>query len=210
MIHSENSFTLQDRSDARESFALWQTKTNETLDEFTMRKRKNELYALVRRVIHNELDSRQQEFVKLHWYEEKSLSEISEILGLDRSCIYRMDKKINEIIYDKLKYAIEYRFGKEFSDKAPLVINDNRTACCPVDGKSIALRLRDLRLRESLDPQDVSKATGIKKSRLELLEAKGEQITADELTRLVKLFGTTSDYIIFGTKANTSGRSDAV
>ena len=210
MIYSDNSFTLQERRDSQEAFALWQAQINETVDAYTLRKRKSELYALVRRIIKNELDPRQQEIVRLHWYEEKSLNEIAEILGIDRSTMYRIDKKINEIIYDKLKYAIEYRFGKSFSDSAPLIIKSNPSACCPVDGKDIAHRLRDLRLRQSLDTRDVATVTGINKSRLDFIENQGEQITAYELSKLTKLFGTTSDYIIFGKRDCCTGRSDAV
>lgn len=210
MMNSDNSFTLQEKSDAHEAFSLWQGKTNETVDEYTLRKRKAELYALVRRVIKNELDSRQQEIVRLHWYEGKSLSEIAVILDLNKTTVCRIDKKINEIIYDKLKYALEYRFGKEFSDTAPLVIKDNLTACCPIDGESIAHRLRNLRLRQNLDTAAVARATGIKQSRIELIESQGEQATAEELSRLTRLLGTTSDYIIFGRRNCTSGRSEAV
>ena len=210
MIYSDNSFTLQERRDSQEAFALWQAQINETVDAYTLRKRKSELYALVRRIIKNELDPRQQEIVRLHWYEEKSLNEIAEILGIDRSTMYRIDKRINEIIYDKLKYAIEYRFGKSFSDSAPLIIKSNPSACCPVDGKDIAHRLRDLRLRQSLDTRDVATVTGINKSRLDFIENQGEQITAYELSKLTKLFGTTSDYIIFGKRDCCTGRSDAV
>ena len=210
MINTDNSFTLQERRDSREAFALWQAEVNETVDAYTLRKRKNELYALVRKVIKNELDPRQQEIVRLHWYEGKSLSEAAEIIGLNKATVCRIDKKINEIIYDKLKYALEYRFGKEFSDTAPLVIKSNRTACCPVDGKDIAQRIRNLRLRQSLDTGAVATATGIKQSRLDFIESHGEQITADELCRLTKLLGTTSDYIIFGKRSYTEGRSNAV
>ncbi len=210
MIYSDNSFTLQERRDSREAFALWQAEANETVDAYTLRKRKAELYALVRRIIKDELEPRQQEIVRLHWYEGKSLIEIADILGIDKSYIYRIDKKINEIIYDKLKYAIEYRFGKNFSDNAPLLIKSNPAACYPVEGKDISHRLRNLRLRQCLDTKDVEKATGINASRLDFIESKGEQITAYELSRLTRLFGTTSDYIIFGRCDCSNGRSDAI
>lgn len=210
MIHSDKCLTREEKSDAREAFALWQSKSNESADEYTLRKRKAELYALVRKVIRNELDPRRQEIVRLHWYEGKSLTEVAEILGLDKSVVYRADKKINEIIYDKLKYALEYRFGKEFSDAAPLLIKDNPAACSPISGEDISHRLRNLRLRQSLDTQTLARAAGMKRSRLEQLEAEGEQITAAELSRLTKLLGTTSDYIIFGTRDYVKGRSDAV
>ena len=210
MIYTDNSFTLQERRDSQEAFALWQAEVSETVDAYTLRKRKAELYALVRRIIKNDLEPHQQEFVRLHWYEGKSLVEIADILGVNKSYVYRVDKKINDIIYDKLKYAIEYRFGKNFSDTAPLIIKSNPSACCPIEGKDIAHRLRNLRLRQCLDAKDIEAATGIKAHRLDFIENQGEQITAYELSRLTKLFGTTSDYIIFGRSDSNGGRSDAV
>jgi len=73
MAHSENSFTACELAEARRAFSLWQSKADETIDEYTLRKRKTELYALVRAVIKNELDETQQKFVQLYWYERKSL-----------------------------------------------------------------------------------------------------------------------------------------
>ena len=200
MTNYENVFTRQEQSEAKEAFALWQGKEAEQLDEYTLRKRKAELYALVRKVIKNELDPSMQEFVRLYWYEEKSLSEISEIMGLDKSTLSRREKKINDIIYDKLKYAMEYRFGKAFNETARLVIKSRSPVCYPCDGESISQRIRNLRLRQSLEARDIAEATGIGKKRMDLIEKEGGQATADELSRLARLFGTTSDYIIFGNK----------
>ena len=200
MTNYENVFTRQEQSEAKEDFALWQGKEAEQLDEYTLRKRKAELYALVRKVIKNELDPSMQEFVRLYWYEEKSLSEISEIMGLDKSTLSRREKKINDIIYDKLKYAMEYRFGKAFNETARLVIKSRSPVCYPCDGESISQRIRNLRLRQSLEARDIAEATGIGKKRMDLIEKEGGQATADELSRLARLFGTTSDYIIFGNK----------
>ena len=161
MIYSDTGISREEKLASKESFARWQSKESESADERTLRKRKAELYALVRKVIKNELDPRQQEIVRLHWYEGKSLTEVAAIIGIDKSSVYRADKKINEIIYDKLKYALEYRFGKEFSDCAPLFIKDNPLACSPFDGKDVSHRLRNLRLRQSLDIQTLARAAGI-------------------------------------------------
>ncbi len=207
MTNYENVFTRQEQSEAKEAFALWQGKEAEQLDEYTLRKRKAELYALVRKVIKNELDPSMQEFVRLYWYEKKSLSEISVIMGLDKSTLYRKEKKINDIIYDKLKYAMEYRFGKNFDETARLVIKSRSPVCYPCDGESISQRLRNLRLRQSLSTKDIATATGISKKRMDLIEKEGGQATADELSRLAKLFGITSDYIIFGNKGGTGNEN---
>lgn len=198
MSHSKTGNKALELADARQSFSLWQSKADESEDEYTLRKRKNELYALVRRVIKNELDETQQEFVRLYWYEGKTLREISEIMKLDKSTLSRKEKKINDIIYEKLKYAVEYRYGRDFSEKTRLIIKSRSPACCPCDGKSIGERLRSLRIRQSLTEKDISKISGINEERIRTIEAKGAEITADELKRICELYGTSSDYIIFG------------
>ncbi len=207
MTQHDTVFTRQEKADAKEAFSLWQSKIYEEIDEYALRKRKAELYALIRKVIKNELDSSQQEFVRLYWYEEKTLNEISEIMGLDKSTLSRKEKKINSIIYDKLKYAMEYRYGKSFDETTRLVIKSRSPACCPFDAKGISQRLRNLRLIQSLDETDIAMATGISKSRIELIEKEGHKTTADEIARLAKLYGTTSDYIIFGINSNVQRRN---
>lgn len=198
MSFSINNYSSQDRAGDRLSFADWQSKNHELVDEYTLKKRKAELYALVRKVIKNELDPVQQEIVRLHWYEGKSLNEIADILCIDRSTVFRKEKKINEVIYDKLKYALEYRFGKDFATSPLITSKDDRIACCPVEGRSISMRLRDLRLRQGISDKEVKRELGIKCSRLDLIEATGELMTIPELQSLTLLYGTTSDYVIFG------------
>lgn len=193
---------LDEAHDAERSFSLWQSKQHDQADEYTLKKRKAELYALVRKVIKNELDQQQQEIVRLHWYEEKSFNEISEILGIDRSTVARKDKKINDIIFDKLKYALEYRFGEDFSENSMQMINSNRFACCPIDGENISQRLRNLRMRQCLSQEDLKKLTGITVKRQEEIESNGTLITIQELGKMTRVFKVSTDYIIFGKNAN--------
>ncbi len=198
MSFSINSFSNPEKSEEQRSFAAWQSRNHEIADEYTLKKRKAELHALVRKVIRNELDPIQQEIVRLHWYEGKSLNEISEILCIDRSTVFRKEKKINEIIYDKLKYALEYRFGKEFANSPLIITKEDRLACCPFEGRSISMRLRDLRVRQSISEKEIRSETGISGRRLDIIEDTGELMTVPELQKLTLLYGTTSDYVIFG------------
>jgi RNA polymerase sigma factor (sigma-70 family) len=98
MNYQENSFTSFDHAMTEETFSRWQGEAHESVDAYILRKRKAELYALVRKIIKNELNSQQQEIVRLHWYEGKNLSEIARIMGIDKSTVSRKEKKINEII----------------------------------------------------------------------------------------------------------------
>ena len=113
--NDNNSFNKSDYENAQLAFSLWQSKQQETIDEYLMRKRKIELNCLVRQVIENELCAIDKTIVQLHWYRGKTVNETAEAIGIDRSNISRRLDKINDIIYDKLKYAIQYRYGKDYS-----------------------------------------------------------------------------------------------
>lgn len=198
MAQSINSFDKHNAADDARSFSLWQQKQQEDANKEQLRRRKAELYALVRKVIKNELDPLQQEIVRLRWYEGKKLDEISDELQLDISTLSRKEKRINDILFDKLKYAMEYRFGKSFCEKTKEFIASNHIACCPVEEREISERLRNLRLRRDLTQKAVSDMTGIRRKRLELLEEDGEELKIDELTRLAGVYGVSTDYIIYG------------
>ncbi len=82
---------------------LWQAEENGDVDEYILRERRRELHRLVKKVIKNELDEKDRLIVSLHWYKGYSKEEIAEIVGANRSTIFRRFEKINEIIYEKLK-----------------------------------------------------------------------------------------------------------
>lgn len=195
---STNSFSEQDYILAKESLNRWKNETNETVDGVMLRKRKAELNELVRKVIKNELTHEQQLLVKMHWYDGMSQSEIAEKLELERSTVSRKFRKINEIIYDKLKYAIEFRFGKSFSDEAKLIITNNEAVCSCVNSDEISKRLNRLRIDQCLTMEEVGRLSGITKERIEKIEKKGSAVTVTELKKLAVLFRVTSDFILFG------------
>lgn len=196
---SENSFTKMDRLKAQEAFSLWKAQENCDVDEYILRERKEELHRLVKKVIKNELCEKDRLLVALHWYKGKTKEEIAEIVGSDRSTIFRRFEKINDIIYEKLKYAIEYRFGDDFSNKAMLLIKKDISSKQGVNElESIGDRLLKLRGEQYLSKQDVASLTGISVERISMIEKGGKEITMAELKKLSAFFHVTSDYILFG------------
>ena len=193
-----SSYSQQDYYAAKQDLCAWQNKTNETADSLMLRKRKAELRQLVRTVIKNELSHEDQLIVKLHWYDGLSQSEVAQILGVDRSTVTRRIRKINEVLYDKLKYAIEFRYGKIFSEKTSLIITDCKAPEACVKADEISKRLINLRREQCFDVEDVCRLSGIPTERMEKIEKKGSVITATELKKLSVLFRVTSDYILFG------------
>ena len=99
MSFENNTFYKSDYENAQLAFSLWQGKQHETLDEYMLRKRKIELNCLVREVIENELSDTDKIIVQLHWYDNKTINQIAEIIGIDRSNVSRRLDKINGIIY---------------------------------------------------------------------------------------------------------------
>ncbi len=195
----QNSFTQIDNITAREAFAVWQAQQSIDIDDYILRKRRSELHELVKKVIKNELCEKDRLLVSLHWYKGKSKEEIAKIIGVDRSTVFRRFDKINDIIYEKLKYAIEYRYGDDFSSKAMMLIKKDVSSLGTLrELESIGNRILRLRREQYLSRKDVSECTGIGEERLALIEKSGKEITMVELKKLSAFFKVSSDYIVFG------------
>lgn len=195
----QNSFTQIDNITAREAFAVWQAQQSIDIDDYILRKRRRELQELVKKVIKNELCEKDRLLVSLHWYKGKSKEEIAKIIGVDRSTVFRRFDKINDIIYEKLKYAIEYRYGDDFSSKAMMLIKKDVSSLGTLrELESIGNRILRLRREQYLSRKDVSECTGIGEERLALIEKSGKEITMVELKKLSAFFKVSSDYIVFG------------
>lgn len=196
---ASNSFSKADIESAHLAFSMWQGTQQETVDEYVMRKRKIELNCLVNEVIENELTDEEKAIVQQYWFEGKTLMEIGEAMGMSHTSISRKLSKINDIIYDKLKYAIQYRYGKDYS-RAVKVIIKNKDGLYLFRGKadSPALRIKNLRQQQGLSLTDTEAMTGISKARLEEMEKGEKDILVKDVIRIATAFRVTSDYIIFG------------
>lgn len=194
-----NSFSAADVDNAALAFSLWQGTQHETIDEYLLRKRKIELICLVKKVIKNELDEKDREIVDLHWYNGKNITDTAKVLGIDRSSVSRRLDKINDIIYDKLKYAMEYRYGKDYSSSVKMIIK-NKDALCLVseDLSSPCKRIRHLRLTQGFTLEDAQSMTGIDAHKLDDIEKGKREISVKDIIRIATAFKTSGDYIIFG------------
>lgn len=193
-----NSFTSADYINAKESFLRWQGNISESVDSYILRQRKAELNELVRKVIENELSDYDRVIVKMRWYQNYTVTEIAEKLGVDRSTVNRHLEKINNTIYDKLKYAIEYRYGKSYTQKAKLIIKNNDAYSSTVKSHEVSDRIRKLRNNQCLSVGDVETLTGIDNARLSEIEKHGNRMTMTELKKLCTFYRCSSDYILFG------------
>lgn len=193
------SFDLYDYWQMVNTFGDIYQKEKRVVNNYILRQRKAELCALVQKVINNELCEQDRLLVRLHWYKGKTKDEIADLVNLDRSTVFRHFERINETIYEKLKYAIEYRYGNDFSSAAKALISTdikNSLLANPVE--KIGERLAVLRKSQFLSFDELSELTSIKEKRLEALEQSGKEMSVVELKKLSAVFGVSTDYIIFG------------
>ncbi len=193
-----NSFSNEEYVLAQEAFADWQTKTYESVEDYILRQRKSELNELVNKVIKNELSSTQRMLLELHWYQNLSKSEIARRLSMEPSTVSRNLDKISDIIYEKLKYALEYRYGGGFSEKARLIIKNKDAFFSYQEPGILSERVRKLRREQFLTEKEVSELTGIPEKRLKEIENADREMTVTEAKKLAIFYRTSADYIIFG------------
>lgn len=196
---SDNSFSQADIESAHLAFSLWQGTQHETVDEYVLRKRKIELNCLVNEVIDNELTDEEKTLVHMHWFEERSHYDISKMLGVSPSTITRKFDKINSIIYDKLKYAIQYRYGKDYSRAVKVIIkNKDGLYLLSAQKDTPAQRIRNLRMNQGLTLKDTESMTGISADKLDCIEKGERDILIKDVSRIATAFKVSCDYIISG------------
>lgn len=198
---TQNSFQPADLEGAKTAFREWQSTQYETVDEYLLRKRKIELNCLVNRVIESELSDKDREIVNLHWFRGLSVTETAKIMSLDHSTVSRRLEKINDIIYDKLKYAVEYRYGKDYSAHIKIIIK-NKDALCLLseDFDTPCQRIKNIRQRQGISLEDAQTMTGLGIRKLEELEKGKREMTLSDIIRIATAFKVSGDYIIFGKK----------
>lgn len=74
-------------------------------------KKKAEFSKLLRRAIHNELSEVDAEILNMYFFKGFTTREIAEVYGITHSSVSRRINKSLDTLYEKLKYAAEYRFG---------------------------------------------------------------------------------------------------
>ena len=102
----KTSFDLYDYWQTVNTFSHIYALDKNRFDELLLRRRKAELCALLTKVIRNELNEQDQLLIRLHWYQGKNADELSELLGLDRSSVYRRIERITNTLFEKLNEAL--------------------------------------------------------------------------------------------------------
>ena len=74
-------------------------------------KKKAEFNDLLKRAIHNEIPADDAKILQMYFFQGYTKTKIAEYFGVNHSTIVRRINKSLDTLYEKLKYAAEYRFG---------------------------------------------------------------------------------------------------
>ena len=166
-------------------------------DALLMRKRKAELCTLLHKVIQNELCEQDRLLIRLHWYRGKTIDETAEILRLDRSSVYRRIERITATLFEKLKYALSYRYDDDFAQHAEKLLQGELQQEIQRQ-EATADSLGKLRRRMFFSREELGCLLGIPAQRVADLEADAGGMTVAELKKCMALFGVSADALLFG------------
>jgi hypothetical protein len=146
--------------------------------------------------------------VKLHWYDGKSVSEISEMNGVTPPAVKKALKRSQEKLERVLGYAVCYQQNVVSESVIPVILGRARVISAARNAKGGSIGDRILRLRQSqcLTYEALGIATGIKPSRIKRIE-NGALPLGDELVAFGEFFSVSTDFIL---KGETNGRKENV
>lgn len=179
----------------------WNDCVAENEKEYLERARKVKLISIMKKVIENELDENQRKILNLRHFENRSYDSIASELYMSPSAALRGSRKAEKIISDYMKYVFEFsNSGLKYCDK-PL---DIKMAVADLmlekaGSDKIFMRLRKARNDKFISLEKAALCTGIPKSRIEEIE-ENENISIEEMKKLISFYGVSADYIFFGAK----------
>lgn len=198
IFDTSGSFEIADYYFAKQAFNQWQAEQAQDIEDYLIRQRKAELNALVKRVIENELSENNRLLIELRWNKGYSLEKIAEILCVDASTVHRRLEKITDELYEKLKYALEYRFGKEKKAARVLIKSEIKNSQIVRQMSDCGTRIRALRNESHISLSELSRCTKTDEKRLKQIESGKAEVDITELIRLSSFFKVSTDYLLFG------------
>ena len=194
---TKSSFDLYDYWQTVNAFGNIYAGEKSRFDELMMRKRKAELCALLQKVIQNELNEQDRLLIRLHWYQGKNAQELAETLQLDRSSVYRRIERITNTLFEKMKYALSYRYDNDFAQTAAHLLGSDLNKELQSQ-QSAGGTLQRCRKRMCLSTQELGALLGLPDTRVALLETDADTMTVGELRKFMNLYGLSADSLLFG------------
>lgn len=102
-------------------FKKYQVDYYNDIDDVILDKNHRDFVKLIREAVKNELNEIDKKIVSLYYYRGFKQSEVAFILKIPPCTVSRHISRINAILYEKLKYAVQYRFGFTVNQDTSLI-----------------------------------------------------------------------------------------
>lgn len=177
----------------------WKDCVMENRKEYTERIRKVKLLRIMKRIMENELSSKQQDIIRLNVCRGKTYSEIAGMYGTGISTIARLEKRAEAILRENMKYVLEY--ADLFSEEEVTPVDVARAKAvavyCASRPDKLGERVKKVRQEQFLSVQKAAAGAGLTSKRLAEIESCGK-CSSDELIKLVTFLSVSADYLIMG------------
>lgn len=169
--------------------------------EYAWRKREVDMSLLLDRAIQKELTEAERAVVILHWYDGKSISEISKQKETTASAVKKTLIRAQEKLERVLSYAVCYQQNIFSESVIPVILGRARVISAARNATEGTPGDRIARLRQSqcLTAEALGLATEINSARIRRIE-KGAEPDCGELVALSRFFSVTTDFILKGEK----------
>lgn len=167
--------------------------------EYAWRKREVDMALLLERAIEKELTEAERSVVRLHWYDQKSITDISQAKGISASAVKKTLKRAQAKLENVLSYAVCYQQNVISENIIPVIIGRARviSAARNATGGDVGDRIQRLRQSQCLTLEALGMATNIKPSRILRIE-KGDLPDGDEVVAFSEFFSVSTDFILKG------------
>ncbi|MBQ8014995.1 MAG: hypothetical protein IJ264_02285, partial [Clostridia bacterium] len=154
---------------------------------------------LLEKAIQNELSETEREIVVEYWFNSLSKTQIAEKRGVSLTAVSNAIRRSTEKLENALKYAVYYQRNIYSESIIPLALGKARVIAAAKNAScgNAGDRILNLRHRESLSREMLSRAVDISAKRIEAIEC-GALIKTDELQAVSAFFDVTADYILKG------------
>lgn len=172
----------------------------ETPAEYAWRKRGVDMAVLLEKAIETELSENERITIRERWYESMSVGEIAAKQKISSAAVSVTLKRAQEKLHRALRYAVGYQLQSAKETTVSLVLANARVVAAARNsvGDSAGERMRNLRLRDNISHESLSKVTGIPLRRLNAFENGKSEPCLQELLALSEAFGVTTDYLLKG------------
>ncbi len=172
--------------------------------EYAWRKREVDMALLLERAIEKELTADEKAVVKLHWFDGKSITGVSETRGVTPAAVKKMLRRSQQKLERVLSYAVCYQQNVISESIIPVVLGRAKviSAARNATGGSIGDRILRLRQSQYLTLEALGLATGINPLRISKIE-NGDLPDGDEVVAISGFFSVSTDFIL---KGETNGK----